>query len=364
MTPAGSAGRAGSGRFGAVEALLADAVAAQAFRAASAEVGTSTGAAWQAAFGALDDEGQRPARLDSVFDLASLTKVLVTTTLAMRQVDAGLVSVETRVASRLPRWVGLDRAHVTVGDLLAHTSGLSAYLPFYRDHVGRAEFEAAICGLPLEYTPRSSAVYSDLGFMLLGFLLEDAAARLDAQFAAVCADLALGDLTFRPPPSWLDRTAPAGHDAWRGRLIRGEVHDQNAWALGGVAGHAGLFGTAPAVGAFARRLMASRRGGVRSGVAAPTTIATFTRRTAVPGSSRALGWDTMVPTSSCGPAMGATAIGHTGFTGTSLWIDLDADWYFVLLTNRVHPDAGNEAILGIRPRFHSLAIDALRAAQP
>jgi serine-type D-Ala-D-Ala carboxypeptidase len=252
---------------------------------------------------------------------------------------------------------------VTVGDLLAHASGLSAYLPFYRDHVGRREFEAAICRLPLEYVPRSRSIYSDLGFILLGFLLEDlAGSRLDEQFAGLCAAWGVGDLLFRPAAADHTRIAPTGVDPWRGRCLRGEVHDGNAWALAGTAGHAGLFGSAPAVGTFARRVLADARGATPRGerLASAAVLERFLRRTDVPGSSRALGWDTMLPTSSCGPAMHATAIGHTGFTGTSLWIDLHADAYFVLLTNRVHPDATNEAILTLRPTFHSMAIDALR----
>lgn len=350
-------------RFRTIEALLADAVDSHVCPAAAAEVGTSSGPVWQAAAGWLDDTAQRPASIDTVFDLASLTKVIVTTTLAMRHVDAGRVTLATRVGERLPTWEGRDRAHVTVADLLAHASGLSAYLPFYRDHVGRREFETAICRLPLEYVPRSRAIYSDLGFILLGFLLEDlAGSRLDEQFSGLCAEWGVDDLLFRPAAADHTRIAPTGVDPWRGRCLRGEVHDGNAWALGGVAGHAGLFGSAPAVGTFARRLLAEARGATPAArrLASPAVLERFLRRTDVPGSSRALGWDTMLPTSSCGPKMHATAIGHTGFTGTSLWIDVETDAYFVLLTNRVHPDPANEAILTLRPTFHSLAIDALR----
>ncbi|MCL4845970.1 MAG: beta-lactamase family protein [Acidobacteria bacterium] len=356
-----------AGRFRAIEALLVDAVGNNVCPAAAAEVGTSSGPVWQGAAGWLDDTAQRPASVDSGFDLASLTKVIVTTTLAMRQVDAGCVTLETRIGDRLSTWEGGDRAHVTVGDLLAHASGLSAYLPFYRDHVGRREFEAAICRLPLEYVPRSRSIYSDLGFILLGFVLEDlAGSRLDEQFAGVCVALGFGGLLFRPAAADRERIAPTGVDPWRGRCLRGEVHDGNAWALGGAAGHAGLFGSARAVGTFARRVLADARGATPRGerLASAAVLERFLRRTDVPGSSRALGWDTMLPTSSCGPKMHVTAIGHTGFTGTSLWIDIEADAYFVLLTNRVHPDPANEAILTLRPTFHSMAIDALATRSP
>ena len=135
------------------------------------------------------------------------------------------------------------------------------------------------------------------------------------------------------------------------------MHDENAWALGGVAGHAGLFGSAAAVGRFARTIAAGFRGAPT--VAASGTFRRFVTRTRVPGSSRALGWDTMLPTSSCGTRMSARAVGHTGFTGTSLWIDPDVDVYVVLLTNRVHPTRNNEAILRIRPALHDAVMDAL-----
>jgi CubicO group peptidase (beta-lactamase class C family) len=168
---------------------------------------------------------------------------------------------------------------------------------------------------------------------------------------------------FRPDRAARARCAPTGVDEWRGRLLAGEVHDQNAWALGGVAGHAGLFGTAAAVGTCARTVLRGLRG-TATPLGPASLLARFARRTGVPGSSRALGWDTMLPTSSCGRRLAATAIGHTGFTGTSLWVDWEADAYFVLLTNRVHPTAANEAILAVRPAFHDAASAAMALAGP
>ena len=146
-------------------------------------------------------------------------------------------------------------------------------------------------------------------------------------------------------------------DLWRGRLLQGEVHDENAWALGGAAGHAGLFGTVAATGAFAREILHGLLGG--SAFAAPGTLRRFMRRSTVPGSSRALGWDTMVPTSSCGTRLSARAIGHTGFTGTSLWIDPAQNLYIVLLTNRVHPTRENNQLQAFRRTLHDAIVDAL-----
>jgi CubicO group peptidase (beta-lactamase class C family) len=194
-------------------------------------------------------------------------------------------------------------------------------------------------------------VYSDLGFILLGFALEDAAGwALDAQFRRLAATLALGDITYLPPESWRPRTAPTEFDQWRGRMLVGEVHDENAGALGGVAGHSGLFGTAAAVGRFAQVVL--RTFDAVTPLGSPATMRRMAARTGVPGSSRALGWDTMLPTSSCGTRLSPTAIGHTGFTGTSLWIDWERDVYVVLLTNRVHPTRTNTRLSAARPLVH------------
>ncbi len=345
--------------FNAARTILDDGVRGGAFAAAAVEVGRSTGPVWQAAFGragAADDAPSTSA--DTVFDLASLTKVIATTTLAMRAVDEHRLDLDAPLGGRLAYWRGEDRASVTVADLLAHASGLTAHLPYYRDHRGRQEFESAIAALPLEYAPRTESIYSDLGFILLGFVLEDAlAAGLDAAFGEAVARHGWGELRFRPPRDWRDRTAPTEFDAWRGRLLQGEVHDENAWALGGVAGHAGLFGTAAAVGRFARTVAAGFQG--EPTIAGAATFDRFMTRTPVPGSSRALGWDTMLPTSSCGRRMSGRAVGHTGFTGTSLWIDPAADAYVVLLTNRVYPTRTNEAILSIRPALHDAVMEEM-----
>jgi CubicO group peptidase (beta-lactamase class C family) len=200
-------------------------------------------------------------------------------------------------------------------------------------------------------------VYSDLGLMLLGLILERLGeAGLDAQFDPI-ARACGATLGFCPPAPWRDRIAPTEFDPWRGRLLQGEVHDENAALLGGVAGHAGLFGSVGEVGAFARLALATFRTETRLGT--PATMRAFATRSAVPGSSRALGWDTMLPTSSCGARMSASAIGHTGFTGTSLWLDVERDLYVVLLTNRVHPTRENVRLRALRPRIHDAVVDAI-----
>ncbi len=302
-----------------------------------------------------------------MFDLASLTKVLSTTTLVMRAVEQGSLDLDDPVGRHVTEWRGVDRQQVTIRDLLSHASGLPAHRPYYlrrRQRDGghgerpgdREAFLSAICAEPLDYSPRTTSVYSDLGFMLLGFILERGHG-LVGRFDALKAEIApADDLQFRPPTVWVPRTAPTEIDWWRSRLLHGEVHDENTFALGGAAGQAGLFGTASAVGSVARHLLQVLDG--RIGAFRDETVRLFTtRRSDVPG-SRALGWDTMLPTSSCGSRMSPLAFGHTGFTGTSLWIDPERRVYVVLLTNRVHPTRSNQAIQGVRRAFHD---DVMRA---
>ena len=347
------------------------------FPAASIEVGRVEEVLWRGAFGALTYEADAPpTSVDTIFDLASLTKVIATAPLVMRAIEAGRLTLEDRVADVIGCWRGADRVHVTIADLLEHASGLTAYLPFFRDHHGRDEFERAICALPLEYAQRSQSIYSDLGFMLLGFILEDVNHRsLAHQFDEFIDGVTREPLRFhaadraaelardpsrtagattgahhRDGPEARESIAPTEVDLWRGRLLQGEVHDENTWALGGAAGHAGLFGTAAAVGEFARAVLRGLLGG--PSFASSETVQRFARQSTVPGSSRALAWDTMLPTSSCGTRMSPRAIGHTGFTGTSLWIDPAQNLYVVLLTNRVHPTRDNNQIQAFRRRLH------------
>jgi serine-type D-Ala-D-Ala carboxypeptidase len=318
------------------------------FPAATAEVGSSAGPIWTEAFG---------TDLETPFDLASLTKVIATTTVVMELVRIGAVRLEDRISQCFEEWRGLDREAVTVRDLLEHAAGLSARL-LDAPPEGRREFEHDISTMPLEYAPRTRSIYSDLGFILLGFLATD---RGGSSLAEQCTKLFTWidppSLTFELPPERRARAAPTrpmDDDRRRGRVLVGEVHDPYAAALGGVAGHAGLFGDASAVGAFARAVLRAARGtGDRfPDPVTPALVRTFTTKTTVQGSSRALGWDTMLPTSSCGTRMSTGAFGHVGYTGTSLWIDPVRDRYFVFLTNRVFGHGSLEDIRSVRRAFH------------
>jgi CubicO group peptidase (beta-lactamase class C family) len=356
---------------GPARTVLQWAIDDRVFPAAAVEAGTMAGAVWRDALGTLTyDERSARATVSTVFDLASLTKVIATGTVAMRLVESGAITLDDPVAMWVGQWQGADRASVTIRDLLSHASGLPAWRDLYRTCRGASAYVEAICRMPLEYTPRTASVYSDLGFILLGHLLELAGdAPLDQlHHAAASADVGdpLAVPRYLPPPSWASGAAPCRAADDRGAIGPGEVDDTNAWAMGGVAGHAGLFGTAPAVGAFARAVLRTSCGLADSTwrLGDRALLRQFVEPSPVPGSSRALAWDTMRPTSSCGTRLSARAFGHTGFTGTSLWIDPALDLYVVLLTNRVHPQAvGNEGIQSVRRAFHDALAEAVLAGR-
>jgi CubicO group peptidase (beta-lactamase class C family) len=333
--------------FPTVASVVERAIGARVFPGAVVEIGRSAGSEATIARGRQAYAHHAEAvTAETVYDLASLTKVLATTALVADELASGRMRLNDRVRHWIPSWTGEDRQTVTVQDLLEHCSGLPAHRPYWQQRRGRASFELAISEEPLDYLPRTQSEYSDPGFILLGFAIEHAAtAPLDQLFAAwrqrELRDVA--ELTFVPPTEWRGRTAPT-EDTPGGLERRGEVHDENCEALAGVAGHAGLFGTAAAVGACARWWLASRH------------LATFARKSATPGSSRALGWDTMLPTSSCGTRLSAQAIGHTGFTGTSLWIDPEQDVYVAVLSNRVHPTRTGDGIQETRRALHDAVI--------
>jgi CubicO group peptidase (beta-lactamase class C family) len=346
--------------FAAVAQLIDEARQAHAFPGCAIEVGRGDGVLWQRVAGTLTyAPAARAVTPETIFDLASLTKVIATVPVAMSLVRARRLLLTSPVAACAPDWRGADRSAVTVADLLEHCAGLPAWWDLYRRGETRREFAHEISTLPLEYPPRSRAIYTDLGFILLGFILEEAGgAPLDGQFEAAFAH---PDLLFRPPAELRPRIAPTTDDRhWRKRLLVGEVEDENAWALGGVAGHAGVFGTATGVGAYARLVMRTLT--EETALGEPWLLRRFLMPSRVPQSSRALGWDLMRPTSSCGHRFSAAAFGHTGFTGVSLWIDPLKDVYVVLLTNRVHPERPadpNDGLAKLRPRVHDAVMDAL-----
>ena len=346
----------------ALAALLDRYLERGAFPGGVIAVGTPGGPVHLHPFGRLSHDQDAPAvAADTIYDLASLTKVAATTAMAMILFDEGRLDLDRPVQSFLPGFTGAGKDEVTVRHLLTHSAGIEGHLPLYLEIRGKEAYVERIQRLDLVYEPGTKSVYSDLGIILLGEILERIAGEpLDAFVRRrVFEPLGMDDTTFRPGPELLPRIAPTEDDAWRGRVVRGEVHDENAAAMGGVAPHAGLFGTAGDLARFARMIL---RGGTVEGrrIVSPATIDLFTRRAGVPGSDRALGWDTKsAEGSSAGELFSPGSYGHLGFTGTSLWIDPERGLFVVLLTNRVHPTRDNTLIREARPAVHDAVIRAL-----
>ena len=304
---------------------------------------------------------------DTIYDLASLTKVIVTTPLVMRLCETGRLDLDACVRAYVPEFAGGAKDRVTIANLLAHCGGLLWWTDLYRQAQDmpvaevRRFYLRRICELPLDYEPRSRTVYSDLGFILLGAVLE----RLtDSPLDRLAADevfvpLGMHDIHYNPPTALRNRIAPTENDPERGGILHGQVHDENAGRLGGVAPHAGLFATARSLVPFARMWLAEGAAGEKRFFDS-ATVRRFSRRAhLVNDSSRALGWDTPAAGSSCGRRFSAAAFGHTGFTGTSLWIDPEKDLFVILLTNRVHPTRDNATLAELRPAFHDALIEDL-----
>jgi CubicO group peptidase (beta-lactamase class C family) len=340
---------------------------------------------WQQAYGAAAlVPTWRPMQCDTVFDIASLTKVVATTSLALWAHHAGVCRLDDCLQRFYPVLTHSRLGAVTLRQLLAHGGGLAAWQPLYQQLLphdsirrdappaSRRRQQAAclILRAPLDYTPGTRVVYSDLGFILLGSLLEMQCGQpLSTLFLdRVAQPLGLRHVAYRPldQPSPLP-AAPAAYAAteacpWRGRVLVGEVHDENAWAMGGIAGHAGLFATAEALGQFAQALL-DTAAGKSDWLPAPLLQASWQCQPLPAGNTRALGWDTPTPGhSTAGEYFSSRSIGHLGFTGTSLWIDLERQVIVVLCTNRVHPSRQVTGIQRLRPAVHNLVMQALGVA--
>ena len=361
--------------FQDVSRLLSRAIEEECFPGAVLVVGYQGTVVYEQAVGAAAlIPSPRRMTVDTVFDLASLTKPIATVTALMLLVEAGLVRLDAPVDTYVNDCRQPDRDSPTLRQLLSHCSGLPAWRPYYQTidpswpaSARRRAVYAAVHGEPRIDRPGSSVQYSDLGFILLGELVEAVSGMPLDEFCRqkIFARLQLEGLGFRD----LERPRPAGapcasteHCPWRQQILEGEVHDENAWIMGGVAGHAGLFATARQVWQFAQSLMGGLRG--QLWLVSTSTLRTFTTRQGTPeGSTWALGWDTPSPgQSSAGQYISSTAIGHLGFTGTALWIDALQQVIVVLLTNRVHPSRQRQGIKTFRPRIHDAVMRALGLA--
>ena len=348
--------------FSAVDAVIDGFLDQGAFPGAALAVGYRGELVHARAYGKLSyDSDAPPVTLETRYDLASLTKVIATTTMAMILVDQERLRLDHPVQAFLPRFTGAGKHAVTVRHLLTHASGVDWWAPLYEEMTEKAPYLERIQSMDLVYEPGARTMYSDLGVILLGEILERVAGESIDAFVEreVFAPLGMHATGFRPASATWKAIAPTENDPWRGRVLRGEVHDENAHALGGVAPHAGLFGTAIDLARFAQMML---NGGIlehRRIVSRPTVDA-FTRRAGIVDSTRALGWDTKSARgSSAGSLFSPNSYGHTGYTGTSLWIDPQRQLFVVLLTNRVHPSRENKLIRQVRPAVADAVVRAV-----
>jgi CubicO group peptidase (beta-lactamase class C family) len=357
-----------------VDRLVESAIASRAFPGAVLAIGRRGELVRFRAYGRHSyDPGAPPVRTDTIYDMASLTKVVVTTTVAMMLVDDGLLSLDAPVASLVPAFRGGGKERVRVKQLLTHSGGLLWWAPLYEELRGKPAYLERILEMDLDYEPGTRSQYSDLGIILLAEVFERVAGEpLEAVARRrIFEPLGMADTRYRPPVALRPRIAPTERDPWRGRVLVGEVHDENAFALGGVAPHAGLFSTAGDLARFAQALL---NGGELEGrrLVSRATVERFTHRAGVAGSTRALGWDTptngedprsSVPGepgySSAGSLFSPGSFGHTGFTGTSMWMDPERELLVILLTNRVHPTRENRQIGRVRSRLADAVVRAL-----
>ncbi|MGH9528633.1 MAG: serine hydrolase domain-containing protein [Terriglobales bacterium] len=340
--------------------ILRNAIAKHAFPSAAVAVVFQGKLVALKAFGRFTYESGSPeVTIAAPFDLASVTKVVATATMAMILYERGLLDLEAPVAAIVPEFGGSDsrRKHVTVHMLLAHSSGLPAYEKLYQRASSRDELLSAAFSTKLTADPGTRAEYSDVGFIILGALLERIADESLDRFCQreIFGALGMADSMFNPPVALRGSIPPTVKDCiLRHRVIQGEVQDENASMLCGVAGHAGVFSSAVDVAMFATVLSS---GGC---LVRPETLEIFTRReTSPPGTSRGLGWDTPSYPSQAGKYFSLRSYGHLGYTGTSLWVDPDRQLSIVLLTNRTWPDCSNQAIKTIRPAFHDAVVESL-----
>jgi CubicO group peptidase (beta-lactamase class C family) len=387
--------------FSAAFSLLQDAVGEHVFPAASVAVTHSGKLVALKTFGRLIyEEGPAAAPLlagvarsgafdfrnsavtpTTMFDLASLTKVVATTTMAAILYERGLLELDAPILGTVPEFlvdscgeVDSRRREITFRMLLAHSSGLPAYEKLFLKARTREELLRLAFTMPLSSSPGTRTEYSDIGFIILGIALERIAQEALDAFCQreIFVPLGMSNTAFNPPvatrayiPPTADEREESAHpphaptsekrSTFRRRIIEGEVQDENASVMGGVAGHAGLFATAEDVARFGQAMIS---GGVP--ILRRETVSLFTRRESVPaGTSRALGWDTPSSPSQSGKHFGPRSYGHLGYTGTSLWIDPDRQLSITLLTNRTWPDCSNQAIKQVRPKSHDAVVEAL-----
>ena len=357
--PAWQANRGGSRFSSALEVLRRG--LGETYSAAVLHVRVGGRIAVEASVGAFAPD-ERDIDRSAIFDLASLTKLFTGTSLLVLN-DRRVLALDDPVVTICPEFAGQDprRLQVTVRHLLTHTSGLPAHVNF-RDEVGAAAVIARVCATPLIASPGESVQYSDLGFMLAGEIVARASRlTLDRALATLVTEpLATPSVRYTPAADLRKSIVCTEDDAWRGHLLRGEVHDENCWAMGGIAGHAGLFGTASdvaALGELYRTHGESANGRVISRAAAMLAVR---EHACGDNERRGLGWALKADDAhSCGQRFSAASFGHTGYTGTSLWVDPARQLTVAFLTNRAHLSRDGASILRSRGRIHDAVADCV-----
>jgi beta-N-acetylhexosaminidase len=355
--------------FDVVEAAIKD----KAFPGATLAVGYR-GKVSLHSFGKQTYEAKSPnIAIDTMYDIASLTKVVATTTIVAKLAEGDFparLDLDANVERYLPEWASGPqpewRHRVTIRHLLTHTSGLPPFKEYWRTSKSKQDTLSKIFAEPLDYEPGKKEVYSDLGIILMAEIIERLTGQKLDMLAReyVFSPLAMTNTMFKPPKKLWPNIAPTEIDnQYRHRLIQGEVHDENAAAIGGVSGHAGVFSTAPDLAAFCQMLL---NGGVygHQRILRRATISEFTEPQQLSGGTRTLGWAVPTEGGSSGHFMGPHTFGHTGFTGTSIWIDPDRQLFVVFLTNRVHPTRENQKLAKVRPALHDAVMESLGLATP
>jgi len=311
--------------------------------------------------------------INTMYDIASLTKVVATTTIVAKLVEGDVpvpLDLDANIERYLPEWASGPqpewRHRVTVRHLLTHTSGLPPFKEYWRASKIKQDTLDRIFAEPLDYQPGTKEVYSDLGIILMAEIIERLTGKPLDVLARECvfSPLEMSSTMYRPAKKLWPTIAPTEIDnQYRHRLIQGEVHDENAAAIGGVSGHAGVFSTAPDLASFCQMLL---NGGVyaHQRILRRATVAEFTVPQELSGGTRTLGWAVPTEGGSSGHFMGPHTFGHTGFTGTSIWIDPDRQLFVVLLTNRVHPTRENQKLAKVRPSLHDAVMQSLGLVTP
>ncbi|MBK7255622.1 MAG: serine hydrolase [Ignavibacteria bacterium] len=363
--------------FSKAEDIITQSIAKNYFPGAQLIVGDDNKIIYEKSFGNFTYDEFSPAVTDeSIYDLASLTKVIATTSAIMKLYQESKIDINDKVVKYIPEFANNGKENINILNLLLHNSGLKAFIPFYKYYSSKEEVINAIYNAELDYEPDTKFVYSDLNAILLGFIVEKVSGQSLDKYCEVniFEPLGMRSTSFLPDDKMKERIPPTENDTyWRNRLLKGEVHDEAASILGGVAGNAGLFSNAEDLYKFMRLLLNNgsyynpySRGLKEEKLFEPEYVSLFTKRftEVFYTNSRALGWDTkpdVLPSKyrmPCGELISDNCFGHTGYTGTSVWCDRERKLIIIFLTNRVYPSRDNEGIREVRPDIHNAAIES------